>query len=85
MYRKFYSYNDMPVVKKTPPAPEPPKKEIRTQATTGNGLFSGLENDDLILLAVFFILIMDNCEDRLLLLAIAFIFFSDYFNNPGNT
>ena len=81
MYRKFYSYNDMPVIKQPTPMPKPheehkpqPKKENHQ-----NGLLSGLENDDIILLVVLLILIMDNCEDRLLLLALGFIFFSDYF------
>lgn len=78
MYRKFYSYNDMPIVKKPVPA-EPQKKETALTQNQDKGIFQNLKNDDLILLAVFFILIMDNCEDRLLLLAIAFIFFSDYF------
>ncbi len=80
MYRKFYSYNDMPVVK-TPSSPATVKNSVPVSKKTEKSFFPGLENDDLILLAVFFILIMDNCEDRLLLLALAFIFFSDAFNN----
>lgn len=81
MYRKFYSYNDMPVIKPSAPIPKP-HKELKPQPkkeNQQNGLFSGLENDDIILLVVFLILVLDNCEDRLLLLALGFIFFSDYF------
>ena len=79
MYRKFYSYNDMPIVKKPAP-PQEQKNETTLTRNQDKGILQNLKNDDLILLAVFFILIMNNCEDRLLLLAIAFIFFSDYFD-----
>lgn len=81
MYRKFYSYNDMPVIK-TPPAPMPEKKcpAVQDKKKDGvGGILSNLENDDIILLVVFLLLIMDDCEDRLLLLALVFIFFSDFF------
>lgn len=81
MYRKFYSYNDMPVIKQPAPAPSPPDKHKPEQKkeTRHTGFLAGLENDDIILLVVFLILILDNCEDRMLLLALGFIFFSDYF------
>lgn len=70
----------MPVIKEHE-KPKPCNNEIiKKQENTSNKLFPGFENDDIILLIVFFILIMDNCEDRLLLLALAFIFFSDYFS-----
>lgn len=73
----------MPVIKeheKPKPCNNEVKEIVKKHENTSNKLFSGLENDDIILLIVFFILIMDNCEDRLLLLALAFIFFSDYFS-----
>ena len=38
----------------------------------------GLKNDDLILLAIICALLLNHCEDKLLLLALAYIFFSDY-------
>lgn len=72
----------MPVIKeqeKPKPCNNGVKDIIKNQENTSGKLFSGLDNDDIILLIVFLILIMDNCEDRLLLLALAFIFFSDYF------
>ena len=37
-------------------------------------LFGKIETDDLILLIVIFVLLADNCDDSLLLLALAFIF-----------
>lgn len=80
MYRKFYSYNDMPVMKPSPASATKKENEIVCKKPEKSFL-QGLENDDIILLAVFFILIMDNCEDRLLLLALAYIFFSDAFGN----
>ena len=45
------------------------------------GLLAGLnlKNDDVILLAVAFILLMDGCDDKLLLAALGLVFFSDYF------
>lgn len=71
----------MPVIK-TNPAPVPEKKNLPAPDKKKDGIggiFSNLENDDIILLVVFLLLIMDDCEDRLLLLALAFIFFSDFF------
>lgn len=82
MYRKYYSYNDMPVLKESQKKEQcetPVKSDTPAKSCSQNKLLPGLDNDDIILLVVFFILIMDNCEDRLLLLALAFIFFSDYF------
>lgn len=42
-----------------------------------NGLLGNLETDDLVLLIVAFVLLMDGCDDKLLLAAIAFVFMSD--------
>lgn len=39
----------------------------------------GLEKDDIILLIVIAILILNECDDTILLLALAYIFFADYF------
>lgn len=73
----------MPVIKeheKPKPCNNEVKDIVKKQENANSKLFAGLDNDDIILLIVFFILIMDNCEDRLLLLALAFVFFSDYFS-----
>ena len=82
MYRS-YSVNNMPqpVVEPEhrplpPPTKEPVKKEQKKEE-----LFplSGLKSDDLILLIVIALLIFNECNDKLLLLALIYIFFSDYF------
>ena len=39
-----------------------------------NGFLSGLEGDDLLLIAVALVLLSDGCEDKTLLAALAFIF-----------
>ncbi len=70
----------MPVLRNTPEQKAPPPKiHEQKQVPKQTGFLSGMANDDIILLVVFLILIMDNCDDRLLLLALGFIFFSDYF------
>lgn len=83
MYRNFYSYSDMPKMirpdtpKKPPPVPAPPKKEQNLPAITENGkLFGKFELDDVILITVALLLFADDCDDTLLMLAIAFVFIS---------
>lgn len=77
MYRRYYSYNDMPVPIKTKP---PEKKQTAVQKKEPKPVptdFLGkLEADDLVLLAVIFLLLIDDCNDILLLLALGFIFIS---------
>lgn len=83
MYRKYYSYNDMPVpvkdgnVQKTETVckdVEVEKKSANAIGTKKNGgILSGIANDDIILLVVILALLMDGCEDKLLLAAIAFV------------
>ena len=53
---------------------------VQNQQGNKGGLLSGLnlKNDDLILLAVVVILLMDGCEDKLLIAALGLVFFSDY-------
>ncbi len=84
MYRRYYSYNDMPTLppKKQPEikeenAPPMPEKKKSPSAIFEDGKFLGrFETDDLILLIVIFVLLADDCDDTLLLLALAFIFFN---------
>ncbi|MDO4618197.1 MAG: hypothetical protein Q4B31_01575 [Clostridia bacterium] len=73
MYRKYYSQSDMPIPL-TPKNTEiiPKNKPLPPQKPEGK---NAIENDDLILIAVFLLLIMNDCEDKLLLLAIAYLFF----------
>lgn len=83
MYRRYYSYNDMPTIapkkqeiKEECPPPAPEKKKT-SNSLFENGKFLGrFETDDLILLIVIFVLLADDCDDTLLLLALAFIFFN---------
>ncbi len=81
MYRRYYSYNDMPVVQK-PKKPEEKKEVIKPvcEVQKKQGLFDGgklfgrFELDDLILIAIVLALLLDECDDLLLLAALAFIF-----------
>ena len=92
MYRT-YSYNDMPIpvqrrnedMRKPMP---PPKKELECTAENiakkfdnpdHGGILSGLGTDDLILIVVALVLLIDDCDDKLLLIALAFIFLSEWF------
>lgn len=85
MYRKYYSYNDMPIPVNTEKAveikkaePEKPAKIENSPKKSNNngGIFNNLQNDDIILALVVLALLMDGCDDKLLLGAIAFILFS---------
>lgn len=87
MYRRYYSYNDMPVPivgnKTKPVHVQQEKKETKQIAEKNvskkNSQLPFLENlktDDLILIAVVFLLLIDDCDDIFLLLALAFIFVS---------
>lgn len=72
MYRKYYSYNDMPErIKPLPPSPlpEPPKTEC-AKAEKRQSLF-GFKQDDLIIAAVIFVLLTNDCGDKLLLMILA--------------
>ena len=82
MYRS-YSVNNMPqpvVEPEQKPLP-PPIKETVKKEQKKEELFplAGLKLDDLILLIVIALLIFNECNDKLLLLALIYIFFSDYF------
>ena len=77
MYRKFYSYNDMPTLAKPggAPLPEPP---VHTPPPSEKKLFGKFESDDIILGIVILLLLLDDCDDKLLLLAIGFVFLSGF-------
>ncbi len=80
MYRNYYSYNDMPSlakrtepqaeIRKAPPAPIIPEPEKKPSM----GFLNNLSLDDIILLAILFLLLANGCEDKLLLAAIGFVF-----------
>lgn len=78
MYRKYYSYSDMPEpVYPNCPEENPPihkKQEIGKEKK----FLGRFENDDIILAAVLIMLFANDCDDKLLLLAIAFVFISGF-------
>lgn len=83
MYRKYYSYNDMPIpvntekpvdIKKNN-SEKPTKIESKKDNGFG-GLFGNFQADDIILALVILTLLTDDCDDKLLLGAIAFILFT---------
>lgn len=80
-----YSVSNMPEpINASPPKYEqakPEKKESVQKSEKKEPLpfLSGLRSDDLLLLLVIAVLIFNECDDKLLLLALVYIFFSDYF------
>ncbi len=93
MYRKYYSYNDMPVpadthreekkaaaVRETAELTEvkdtcaETSEPVMKPYDRSGRLFGRFENDDILLLAVIFILLADGCDDDLLIIALAAIF-----------
>lgn len=83
MYRRYYSVNDMPQMPAKDKCEQKKEKcsddlhiEKRNQTTDIKGFFKNLETDDIILIAIAFLLLADDCDDKMLLLAIGFIFIS---------
>ena len=62
----------MPVIRKN----NMPVKEEHKNAPVRNGgkLFDNFENDDIILIIVFIMLVTNNCDDKLLLIALGLVF-----------
>ena len=82
MYRNYYSMNVMPQM---PPKDKPdnnnkPQKPDKCKKPESiskpTGILGKLETDDIILIAIILILLYDECDDKLLLAAIAFVFIS---------
>lgn len=78
MYRKYYSYNDMPrMVQKNEIAKcDEPKNQCKAECNRGNSPSLKLENDDIILGVIIVALLLDDCSDSSLLLALIFVFLS---------
>ena len=80
MYRRYYSYNDMPQVlkhtenDKKPAPPENERCEKPCPPPCDNKLFGNFETDDIILGIVILALLLDGNDDKILLLALAVIF-----------
>ncbi len=86
MYRS-YSVNNMPTpityephVEKKPVKPErhePPKEKVEKKEKK-TGLLDNIQTDDVILIIVVLALLLDDCEDKLLIAALGFIFISEF-------
>ncbi len=84
MYRS-YSYNDMPKPIMHTYEKKPTKSECKEDSQKpikkkekNDGLLANLETDDLILLIVILALIIDDCDDKILLIALGFIFICQF-------
>ena len=77
MYRS-YSVNDMPRPITPKPVPSPPSEPVAKPTTSQPQIIKGINDDDLILILVIFILLMCNCDDKLLLIALVYVFLSGY-------
>ncbi len=79
MYRKYYSYNDMPRPIQCNNEPiKKPQEDVCHQNNNSNKLFGKFETDDIILAIVIVMLLANDCDDKLLLLALAFVFFTGF-------
>ena len=81
MYRRYYSVGDMPQIPKKEKCEETKEIEkVHTKKSNQNQsdkkLFSNLETDDIILIAIALLLLADDCDDKMLLIAIGLIFIS---------
>lgn len=77
MYRKYYSINDMPQLpKNNEKHTETLTKKSEEIHTEKRKKTQALETDDIILLAIVFLLLADDCSDKLLILAIGVVFLS---------
>lgn len=79
---KSYSMNNMPqqVNHKdavSMPIPDSSPSLAEKKEAPKNASF--LKSDDLILILVIFMLLFNDCDDKLLLIALAYVFFADYF------
>ncbi|MDD6762918.1 MAG: hypothetical protein PUD92_04700 [Clostridiales bacterium] len=70
-----------------PPKPTPavqtdpiPVSVIDNDSENNRTIIGKLKADDMIILIVVALLLLNDCDDKLLLVSLAFIFFSDYFN-----
>ena len=78
MYRKYYSYSDMPqIIKKNDcvAKSESPKPQIHNPPETGS-ILSKLSTDDILIAIIILALLMDDNADNTLLFALAFVFLS---------
>lgn len=76
MYRKYYSYSDMPqmVPKKETVITQQNKEVPKVIKKESGRIFGNLESDDLLLLVILIALIFDEGADDSLILALCFVF-----------
>ena len=92
MYRS-YSYNDMPKPIMNPKTYTSPRKiecdekkeetkkcDIKKKEDKNETILGNLQVDDIILLVVILALILDDCEDKLLIGVLGFVFLSQFFD-----
>ena len=77
MYRS-YSVNDMPRPVTSKPVIPSPSVTVPQKQSNMPQIIKGINDDDLILILVIFILLMCNCDDKLLLIALIYVFLSGY-------
>ena len=78
MYRKYYSYSDMPQIIKNNECTikdENPKPRKNNRAESPS-LLSKINTDDVLIAVIIIALLMDDNADSTLLLALAFVFLS---------
>lgn len=71
-----YSVNDMP--RPVIPTPKPESLPESESHEVKKPVIGGIKDDDLILLLVIAMLILGNCDDKILLIALIYIFLSGY-------
>ena len=82
MYRRYYSINDMPQMVTKEQMEQKPQKKCedvhieRKKENEEKKIFGKFETDDIILIAIALLLLADDCDDKMLLIAIAFVFVS---------
>lgn len=91
MYRS-YSYSNMPEPVKTHSAPrrepapirsEPSAKPLANRGQSDANIRGCLQNDDIILIIIAAILLINGCDDKLLIIALAYIFLSGRGDNDA--
>lgn len=76
MYRRYYSYNDMPqIVRRNEHEREEKRERCENTPAKKQGL-AGLATDDIILGIIILAILLDDGNDNILLLALAAIFLS---------
>jgi len=80
MYRKYYSYSDMPQIlpkREMESCKREDKSEISHKENTESGkLFGRFETDDVLLAVIIIALLLDESADNTLIIALAFVFLS---------